>query len=85
MLRKEHWENIYANKKMNEVSWFQQEPTTSLALIQKNTQSNNESSSSASQDQPSAKNETAVANYQAVGNLAQRESVQKLFGVDLFA
>lgn len=39
MLRKEHWENIYANKQMNEVSWFQQEPTTSLALIQKNTQS----------------------------------------------
>ena len=41
--------------------------------------------SSASQDQPSAKNETAVASYQAVGNLAQRESVQQLFGVDLFA
>ena len=39
MLRKEHWENIYANKQMNEVSWFQQEPTISLALIQKNTQS----------------------------------------------
>tara|TARA_B110000003_G_scaffold197144_1_gene195797 strand:- start:344 stop:952 length:609 start_codon:yes stop_codon:yes gene_type:complete len=39
MSRKEHWENIYANKKMNEVSWFQQVPTTSLALIQKNTQS----------------------------------------------
>ena len=39
MWRKEHWENIYSNKKMNEVSWFQQEPTTSLALIQKNTQS----------------------------------------------
>lgn len=41
--------------------------------------------SSASQDKPSMKNETAVANYQAVGNLAQRESVQKMFGVDLFA
>ena len=39
MARKEHWENIYANKQMNEVSWFQQEPTISLALIQKNTQS----------------------------------------------
>ena len=39
MLRKEHWENIYANKQMNEVSWFQQEPTISLALIQKKTQS----------------------------------------------
>lgn len=38
-----------------------------------------------SQDQPSAKNETAVASYQAVGNLAQRESVQQFFGVDLFA
>ena len=57
----------------------------SQASFSSNTQSNNESSSSASQDQPSAKNETAVANYQAVGNLAQRESVQKLFGVDLFA
>ena len=41
--------------------------------------------SSASQDQPSAKNETAIASYQAVGNLSQRESVQQLFGVDLFA
>ena len=41
--------------------------------------------SSTSQDQPSAKNETAVASYQAVGNLAQRESVQQLFGVDLYA
>ena len=41
--------------------------------------------SSTSQSQLSVKNETAVANYQAVGNLAQRESVQKLFGVDLFA
>jgi hypothetical protein len=48
-------------------------------------QSNKDSSTSTSQDQLSAKNETAVANYQAVGNLAERESVQKLFGVDLFA
>ena len=39
MLRKQHWENIYANKQMNEVSWFQKEPTISLALIQKNMQS----------------------------------------------
>jgi len=41
--------------------------------------------SRAAQDQPSPKNETAVASYQAVGNLAQRESVQQLFGVDVFA
>ncbi len=30
---KEHWENIYATKGMNEVSWFQKVPTTSLELI----------------------------------------------------
>ena len=31
--RKEHWEKIYATKKPNEVSWFQQTPTTSIELI----------------------------------------------------
>ncbi|NQY89262.1 MAG: hypothetical protein HRT51_16240 [Colwellia sp.] len=41
--------------------------------------------SATDQDQPSAKNEIAVASYLAVGNLAQRESVQQLFGVDVFA
>ena len=30
---KEHWENIYATKDMQEVSWFQKVPTTSLELI----------------------------------------------------
>jgi len=34
-MKKEHWENIYANKQMNEVSWFQEVPETSLVLIQK--------------------------------------------------
>jgi len=48
-------------------------------------QPNKEKFSSASQDQPSLKNETAVASYQTVSNLAQRESVQQLLGVDLFA
>ncbi|GAA6173026.1 hypothetical protein NBRC116592_26960 [Colwellia sp. KU-HH00111] len=42
-------------------------------------------SASASQDQPLAKNETAVSSYQAIDNIAKRESVQQLFGVDLFA
>ena len=61
-----------------------------IALFEQNqasieSQTSKESFSSDNQDQPSAKNETAVASYQAVGNLAQRESVQKLFGVDLFA
>ncbi|PHR85370.1 MAG: hypothetical protein COA59_03195 [Colwellia sp.] len=41
--------------------------------------------STTDKDKPSPKNETAVASYQAIGNLAQRESIQQLFGVDLFA
>lgn len=57
----------------------------SRSLNTKQDQFSQNSSTSASQDLPSAKNETAVANYQAVGNLAERESVQKMFGVDLFA
>jgi len=64
-----------------------------IALFEKNQleanatkfNSGNDSFSAADKDKPSPKNETAVANYQAVGNLAQRESVQQLFGVDVFA
>lgn len=36
-------------------------------------------------DQPSKKNATAVSAYQAVDNLEQRENVQQLLGVDIFA
>ncbi len=32
--RQAHWENIYANKALTEVSWYQATPTTSLALIE---------------------------------------------------
>ena len=31
--RKEHWEKIYNTKQPKEVSWYQDEPTTSLELI----------------------------------------------------
>ena len=30
---KEHWEDVWAKKKSSEVSWYQQEPKTSLELI----------------------------------------------------
>jgi hypothetical protein len=36
-------------------------------------------------DQPSKKNATAVSTYQSVNNLEQRENVQQLLGVDIFA
>ena len=32
--RKEHWENIYENKALHEVSWFQPKPETSIQIIQ---------------------------------------------------
>ncbi|NQY63520.1 MAG: hypothetical protein HRT38_07245 [Alteromonadaceae bacterium] len=35
-------------------------------------------------DQPSQQNKIAVAAYQSVGNLAQRDSIHQIFGVDLF-
>jgi ubiquinone/menaquinone biosynthesis C-methylase UbiE len=31
--RRDHWENVYATKGENEVSWFQENPTLSLELI----------------------------------------------------
>jgi len=33
--RKTHWDNVYATKSADEVSWFQHEPTISLELITK--------------------------------------------------
>ncbi|MCW8888522.1 MAG: class I SAM-dependent methyltransferase [Gammaproteobacteria bacterium] len=35
MDRKSHWDNTYASKPIEEVSWFQQEPTISFELITK--------------------------------------------------
>lgn len=36
-------------------------------------------------DQPSQQNITAVSAYQSVGGIAQRDSIQETFGVDLYA
>ncbi|MCW8832986.1 MAG: hypothetical protein OQK09_01660 [Colwellia sp.] len=71
--------NIVINEQALEL--YEKNQASQLAQAQLNA----DNVASTSQDQPSAKNETAVASYQAVGNLAQRESVQALFGVDLFA
>ena len=32
--KEKHWEIIYETKKLNEVSWFQKKPLTSLSLIE---------------------------------------------------
>lgn len=33
--RVEHWQEVYKNKDLQEVSWYQEKPETSIALIQK--------------------------------------------------
>ena len=34
MNRKEHWENVFKTKSLNEVSWFEPIPKTSLSFIE---------------------------------------------------
>jgi|LLEM01.1.fsa_nt_gi hypothetical protein len=63
------------------ITLFKEKQTSQLAY----SRSNNANYSDVGQDQPTVKNETAVAQYQAIDNLSERESVQKLFGVDLLA
>jgi hypothetical protein len=51
-------------------------------INQQNGQSNN---SNSGYDSPSSQNQLAVAAYQSVGAIAQRDDIQQIFGVDLFA
>jgi hypothetical protein len=57
------------------------------ASFQLNQQANtfSQTSENSYKEQIPSQNQTAVSTYAMVDNLAQRESVQKLFGVDLFA
>ena len=48
-------------------------------------QSNQQQTKNTGYDQPSEQNTTAVAAYQSIENLSQRENIQQVFGVDLLA
>jgi len=48
-------------------------------------QSNQENSYNSGYDSPSNQNQSAVAAYQSVDAIAQRDNIQQIFGVDLFA
>lgn len=63
------------------ITMFKENQAAQLAFLQPK----GDKFSTASQDQPLAKNQIAVSQYQAISNLSERESVQKLFGVDLLA
>jgi len=68
-----------------------QEQEQSTSSFFSGTQSNNQSSTSgqpqsnSQYDQPSKQNLSAVAAYESVDNIAQRENIKKSFGVNLFA
>tara|TARA_R110000787_G_scaffold116814_2_gene227129 strand:- start:364 stop:771 length:408 start_codon:yes stop_codon:yes gene_type:complete len=50
-----------------------------------NPQSNQQNSYNSGYDLPSNQNQSAVAAYQSIDAIAQRDSIQQIFGVDLFA
>jgi hypothetical protein len=52
------------------------------ASQQQSSGSNNDNSR---YDAPSSQNQSAVAAYQSVDSIAQRDNIQQVFGVDLFA
>lgn len=49
------------------------------------TPNNQQNSYNSGYDAPSSQNKLAVAAYQSVGAIAQRDNIQQVFGVDLFA
>jgi len=64
-------------------------PTTSSGnnsfSQQGNSQNATQNSSQANYDSPSKQNKTAVAAYSSVDNIAKRENIQQVFGIDLLA
>jgi len=52
---------------------------------QGNNQTTGQSRSQANYDSPSKQNKTAVAAYSSVDNIAKRENIQQVFGIDLLA
>lgn len=54
--------------------------------VNSNRQANNQQNNSNSgYDAPPSQNQLAVAAYQSVGSIAQRDNIEQIFGVDLFA
>lgn len=50
-----------------------------------NSTPNNQSGSSTSYDEPVESNRSAVAAYQSVSDISQRDNIKEVFGVDLYA
>ncbi len=64
---------------------FLSSSTPSDSILNQQASTNQPAGDKTTKEHISSQNQTAVAHYKVVGNLAQRESVQQMFGVDLFA
>ncbi len=78
-----------ANNKQQAELVYNQEAVTKLQNQQlddvRHHFNDNASQERTSKEQVTFQNKTAVSQYQVVGALAQRESVQQMFGIDLLA
>lgn len=69
------------------IALVEQNQQSQQLSAQNNVQQQDQSRQSyqAGYDQPSQQNITAVSAYQSVGGIAERDSIQQAFGVDLYA
>ncbi|MFT6917970.1 MAG: hypothetical protein ACJA2G_000582 [Cognaticolwellia sp.] len=64
---------------------IEREPLSPYDSGKSSQQSYQQTSANSGYDTPSSQNKLAVAAYQSVDAIAQRDSIQQIFGVDLFA
>ncbi len=89
-----HVENSSSSNSQNQQSSRLVSDKATIALVEQQlySQSSRSNAYSAEErkgfsqyDEPSKRNQSAVSAYQTVDNIAQRESIEQIFGVNLFA
>lgn len=67
------------------IALIEREPLPGYNSSDSQQSSSQQNSYNGGYDSPSTQNQSAVAAYQSVDAIAQRDSIQQIFGVDLFA
>ncbi|PCI63620.1 MAG: hypothetical protein COB35_00865 [Gammaproteobacteria bacterium] len=67
------------------IALLDQQAVNKSGLKSENKSGKNSTFANAGLDQPSKQNLSAINTYQSVNNLTQRENIQSMLGVDLFA
>jgi len=63
----------------------QSQTSQTLGTSNQSSDQSRQKTNSTAYDQPPSQNKSAVAAYQSVDSISQRENIQQIFGVDLFA